>query len=109
MKFDLIVTIVNRGFADDVMRAAKRAGAFGGTVLNARGTGAQSEKKFFGTVIEPEKEMVLILVEHEKRTPMMAAITVDAGLAKDGMGICFSLPVDAVKGIARFENTEQPE
>ena len=109
MKYDLIVTVVNRGFADDVMRAAKKAGAFGGTVLNARGTAAPSEKKFFGTVIEPEKELVLILVEHEKRTPMMETITVDAGLAKDGMGICFSLPVDAVRGVARFETPEKTE
>lgn len=109
MKYDLIVTIVNRGFADDVMQSAKKAGAFGGTVLNARGTGAQNDKKFFGTVIEPEKEMVLILVEHEKRTPMMEAITADAGLAKDGMGICFSLPVDAVRGIARFEQPNEAE
>ena len=109
MQYDLIVTIVNRGFADDVMRAAKKAGAFGGTVLNARGTAAQSEKKFFGTVIEPEKEMVLILTEHEKRTVIMEAIAENAGLQKDGMGICFSLPVDAVRGVARFDQPEKTE
>ena len=109
MKHDLIVTIVNRGFADDVMQAAHRAGAYGGTVLNARGSDIQSEKKLFGAVIEPEKEMVLILVEHGQRTPVMEAIAADAGLTKDSMGICFSLPVDAVKGISRFEQAEKTE
>ena len=40
---DLILTIVNRGFADEVMTAAKKAGAFGGTVVNARGTGTNDD------------------------------------------------------------------
>lgn len=100
-EYDLIVTIVNRGFAEEVMRAARKAGAFGGTIVNARGTGTNDQKKFFGTVIEPEKEMVLILTEHEKRNGMMEEITKTVGLSKDGAGICFSLPTDGVSGISR--------
>ena len=38
-EFELVITIVNRGFADKVMDAAKAAGATGGTVLYARGSG----------------------------------------------------------------------
>lgn len=105
-KYDLIVTIVNRGFADEVMRAANKAGAFGGTIINARGTGAHEQKKFFGTVIEPEKEMVLILTERGNRNPIMESIGTEAGLSKEGMGICFSLPVDSVAGIRRFEESK---
>lgn len=102
IKYDLILTIVNRGFADEVMDAARRAGTFGGTVVNARGTGTNELQKFFGATIQPEKEMVLILTEREKRTVMMEVICRDAGLSKAGMGICFSLPVDGVTGISRF-------
>ena len=98
-EYDLIVTIVNRGFADDVMLAARKAGAFGGTIVNARGTGTAEHKKFFGTVIEPEKEMVLILAEHEQRSAIMEEITGAAGLSKAGAGICFSLPTDSAVGI----------
>ena len=105
-KYDLVVTIVNRGFADEVMSAAKKAGAFGGTIMNARGTGIHEQKKFFGSVIEPEKEMVLILIEHDKRNPVMENICREAGLSKDGMGVCFSLPVDSVAGIRRFEESK---
>lgn len=105
-KFELIVTIVNRGFAEDVMSAAKRAGASGGTIINARGTGTHEQRKFFGTVIEPEKEMVLILTEHDLRNGIMEAVLHDAGLSKEGMGICFSLPVDRVAGIKRFEEMQ---
>ena len=61
-KFDLIVTIVNRGFADEVMNAARAAGAHGGTILWARGSGVHETEKFFGISIQPEKELVLILV-----------------------------------------------
>ena len=98
-KHDLIMTIVNRGFADEVMAAAKSAGAFGGTVVNARGTGTNELQQFFGTVIQPEKELVLILTEHENKNAIMEAICRDAGIAKPWKGICFSLPVDAVAGI----------
>ncbi len=101
-RFDLIVTIVNRGFADEVMSSARTEGAFGGTVINARGTGTHELQRFFGSVVEPEKEAVLILTEREKRSAIMEAICRGAGLSKDGMGVCFSLPVDGVRGITSF-------
>ena len=101
-KFDLIITIVNRGFADEVMSSARTAGAFGGTVVNARGTGTHELQQFFGSVVEPEKEAVLILAERGKRSAIMEAICRGAGLSKDGMGVCFSLPVDGVRGLTSF-------
>lgn len=107
MKYDLVITIVNRGFSDEVMTAAKSAGAFGGTVVNARGTGTNELQEFFGSIIQPEKELIMILTERDKRNAMMEAICRDAGLAKEGMGICFSLPVDGVSGIRLFDEKEQ--
>ena len=82
IKHDLILTIVNRGFADEVMSAAKAAGAFGGTVVNARGTGTHELQHFFGAIIQPEKELVMILTEREKRNSIMEAICRDAGLSE---------------------------
>ena len=95
IKHDLILTIVNRGFADEVMSAAKAAGAFGGTVVNARGTGTHELQHFFGAIIQPEKG-----------NSIMEAICRDAGLSKEGMGICFSLPVDGVAGIRSISNLD---
>lgn len=106
IKYDLIITIVNRGFADEVMSAAKKVGAFGGTIINARGTGSNELKEFFGAIIQPEKELVLILTQKEKRNEIMTAICKYAGLDKEGMGISFSLPVDAVAGIRAFKDDE---
>ena len=57
--FELIVAIVNRGFSDLVMDAARKAGASGGTILHGRGTGVHEAAQFFGVAIQPEKELVL--------------------------------------------------
>ncbi|MBR4435942.1 MAG: P-II family nitrogen regulator [Clostridia bacterium] len=109
IKYDLIYAVVNRGFADEVMTAAKSAGAFGGTVVNARGSGTNEMQQFFGTVIQPEKEIVMILTEREKRNAIMEAICRDAGLSKPGKGVCFSMPVDAVSGIRSLKEREDAE
>lgn len=109
IRYDLIITIVNRGFADEVMTAAKSQGARGGTLMNARGTGTNELQKFFGTIIQPEKELVMILTEREKRNAVMEAICRDAGLSKEGMGICFSLPVDEVMGIRDLKKNAQSD
>ena len=110
-KNDLIVTIVNRGYTDAFMEAALTAGARGGTVLHARGAGTEEASQFFGITIQPEKEMVLILVDHDSKIPVMQAITRNAGLNTEGHGLVFSLPVSDVMGIARVtqEQTEDAE
>ena len=105
-KHELILVIVNRGFSDAVMDAAKEAGAHGGTVFLARGTGAGDTQKFFGITIQPEKEVVMILVPKEKKRDIMRAVGKGAGLIKEGRGIAFSLPVDDIVGIVRMMNEE---
>lgn len=97
--YDLILTIVNRGFADNVIDAAKSAGAHGGTVLYARGTGIHEVEKFFSITIQPEKEIVLNLVKHEDTQKIMHAIVENAGLKTEGKGLSFSLPVAEAVGI----------
>ncbi|MBR1584255.1 MAG: P-II family nitrogen regulator [Clostridia bacterium] len=108
---DLIVAIVNRGFTDLVMDAALPAGARGGTVVHARGAGSEEAARFIGITIQPEKEMVLILVNHDQKIPVMQAITRGAGLNTEGHGLVFSLPVTDVMGVARVtqEWTEEQE
>ena len=88
-EFDLVVTIVKSGYAQSVMEAAKAAGASGGTVLSAKGTEQDSERK----------DIVMILVGNGQRQEIMQAIAMGANLHNEGMGISFSLPVDDVVGI----------
>ena len=91
---DMISVIVNKGYADDVMAAARRAGAGGGTVINARGTAREDDEKFFGVHIVPEKEMLVIILEHEKKAAVLDAIRDLKCLREPGSGIAFSSGVD---------------
>jgi len=97
--YDLIMTIVNRGFADQVVDAARAAGAHGGTVFYARGTGIHELEKFFAISIQPEKEVVLSIVKHENTQAIMHSIVEAAGLKTAGKGLAFVLPVSDVVGI----------
>lgn len=98
-----IFAIVNSGFTDLVMDAARANGARGGTIINARGTGNKEIEKFFGVVITPEKEIVMILVPESISDAIITAINKQAGIDTKGQGIIFSLPVDDVAGLSGEE------
>lgn len=91
---DMITVIVNKGYADDVMFAARKAGATGGTVINARGTAREDDAKFFGMHIVPEKDMLVIVVEHGQKEAVLSAIKEVKCLKEPGMGIAFSSPIE---------------
>ena len=65
-EYQLIITIVEQGNAEDVIDCAKKGGAEGGTILTGRGAGIHDTAKILGILIEPEKEVVLTLIEKEK-------------------------------------------
>lgn len=100
--YSLIVTIVNRGFSDDVMESARSCGAKGGTIMYAHGAGLDETETFLGLSIHPEKEVVLILAEDEKRPAIMNAITAKSGLRSDAMGVTFSMPVNHIGGVSKL-------
>ena len=95
----LIYTIVSEGYYEDVMTAAKKAGASGGTLIKGRGLHTKESTKVLGISIDPEKEIVLIIVDEDKKIDVMEAINKKVGLNTDGKGICFSLPIDTVIGL----------
>ncbi len=99
----LIITVADKGNTDLIMDAAREAGASGGTVVKAKGTGAEIAK-FFGVSISEEKEMVYIVSKREDRDNIMHAIMDKAGANTDAHGVVFSLPVDKVVGIKHFED-----
>lgn len=101
-KFELIVTIVNKGFAEDVVDAAKEAGAEGGTILKGRGTGIHENAKLFGMTIEPEKEIILTLVDDSKTKQILSAISSAVNLDKPHTGIAFVLDVEKTIGICHL-------
>lgn len=94
--YNLIISIINQGYSEELMEAAKEAGATGGTVVHARGLGAEESLKHLGFNILPEKEMVYILTPHDKKVDIMKAINQACGLKTEAQGILFALPVDSV-------------
>ena len=98
-KFEVIIVLVNSGFSEVVMDAAREVGARGGTIIHARGTGTKDMEKRYNIVITPDKEMIIILTAVEQRDQILSAIYKAAGLGTDGQGIAFSIPVENVVGI----------
>ena len=106
---EVIFCIVNAGFSDVVMDAAKEFGAGGGTVIRARGTANTEAEKLFNIVVQPEKEVVMILVERAIRDDILHAVYRAVGLNTPGQGIAFSLPVDQVVGLGSRVKKEENE
>ncbi len=100
-EFDLIITIVNKGYADYVIDAAREAGASGGTIIYGLGTSKNSET-FLGVAIHPEKEIILTVVKHAEKDKIMKIICERSNLNANGHGICFSLPTSNVVGITNM-------
>ncbi|MBQ6848307.1 MAG: P-II family nitrogen regulator [Clostridia bacterium] len=98
-KHELIIVIIKEGHSDEVMEFARAAGAGGGTVIHAKGTGTAEVKKFLGVSIAPNKDMIYILSPSDKKTEIMTTISENCGKDKPAEAFCFSLPVSAVAGI----------
>ena len=92
--YSLITVIINFGSADDIMAIARKAGATGGTVLNARGTGTEEDMKFFGVSLVPEKEILMIIAEAAKLKEIITAIGTYPELSEPGGGIMYSMNVE---------------
>ena len=92
--YELSVCIVNAGFSQNVMEAARSAGAQGGTIIRARGSANPEAEEFFGINIQSDKEMLMILVPKAIKDAVLKAVYKDCGLADEAKGIAFSLPVN---------------
>ena len=105
-KYELLTVVSNIGYSNLVMDAAREAGAGGGTVVHARGTGVQGSERFFGVQLASEKEMIYIVVRSSEKNRIMQAIMEKAGLQTRAQAIAFSLPVTEVAGMRLAEMNE---
>ncbi len=98
--FVLVLAVVNQGYSDAVMEAARSSGARGGTIINARRTGIDDAGKFFGISLQSEKEIISIVIPKEHKKELMQAISKNCGMATEAKCIVISLPVEDCVGIA---------
>ncbi len=100
---ELIIIILNEGYSDFVMDAARAAGAGGGTVLHAKGTGGTRGEKFFSVSLADEKDMIYIIAHRDEKAAIMRSINEQAGPGSRAGAICFSLPISSVAGLRARE------
>lgn len=99
--YEVVFCIVNAGYSEAVMDSARSAGASGGTVMRAQGTADKEAETLFNLTIQPEKEIVMMLVPKDIKDAVLHALYHDVGLETEGNGIAFTLPVDNVVGLGR--------
>lgn len=97
--YKCILAIVNNGFSEEAMEAAKSCGARGGTILHGRGTISKDAEKIFNITIQPEKEIVMILAKSEDIDNILTGLYKAIGTSTPAQGIVFALPVDETAGI----------
>ena len=105
-QMELIVAICEKGHTETVMDAAREAGARGGTVVHAKGTGSKYSNKFFGISIAEEKEMIYIVAGENQKKEIMRAIMDNAGIDSEAHTIVFSLPVSDTAGLRLLDPEE---
>lgn len=95
----LIVTIVRKGWGNTVLEASVKAGATGGTIWLGRGVGVNETGSILGIPIEPEKEIVLTLVQRNRIDVILQEIIRAAELEEPGHGLAFVMPIEKVVGV----------
>lgn len=102
-KYELLVVIANQGYTELIMDAAREADAPGGTVIHAKGTGAEKAETFLGVSLAAEKEMIFMVTRREGKNAIMKAIMDKAGLNSKAGSVVFSLPVTETAGMRLIE------
>lgn len=98
-EYYMIMAIVNQGFSEEVMNAARPVGASGGTVFHSRRIGSAEAMKFWKISVQEEREVVMILARKDEKQAIMQAIGKNCGMQSEAQGMVLSLPVDGVVGL----------
>ncbi len=99
IKYVMITAVVNQGYSEEVMNAAKAAGAGGGTIIHGRRDGNEEAMSVWGLGLQEEKDIVMIVADTDHKLEIMQAITDKCGINTDAKGIVISLPIDQVTGL----------
>lgn len=102
-----IISIVERGKADQVVEGAKSAGAVGATIFFGRGTGETEARRFFNISVESAKEIIIILAEESQRDKIVKAMTKAGGFEDAGAGIIFTFDIESLVGFDHRKLTRE--
>lgn len=97
--FKLIIAIVDKGIGPDVIMASQQGGADGGTIINGRGSSYYQRGDIFGIPIEPEKEIIMVVVPATKAKAINEQIVNKLDITEKGRGITIILDIENVVGL----------
>lgn len=101
---ELVIAVVNNKYTDVAIEAARSAGATGATVFHTKSINNEKAEQSIGTALNRETDSLFFLTTMEYKTKIMEAVRDAAGLKTEGGAVIFSLPVDDLVGIGRFED-----
>lgn len=101
---ELVIAVVNTKYTDLAIEAARAAGATGATVFHTKSINNERFEQAVGTTVSRETDSIYFLTTLEYKTRIMEAVRDVAGLKTEGGAVIFSLPVDDLVGVGRFED-----
>lgn len=104
---ELIVAVVNQKYTDNVLDSCRAAGATGATILHTKSINNKQAEQLIGTTLTQETDTVAVLTTYQFKAKIMEAIRDNAGLKTEGGAVIFSLPVDSLIGIGRFDDADE--
>ena len=105
--YELVIAVVNQKFTDEVIDAARDAGATGATIMHTKGIGNEKAEQRLGTTLKHETDTLMFLTSHEFKKKIMEAVRDTAGLQTEGGAVIYSLAVDDIVGKGRFDGTDE--
>ncbi len=109
MMHELVIAVVNQKFTDITIDAARAAGATGATVFHTKSTSNARAEERMGANLPEQSNSIFFLTTSEYKLKIMEAIRDVAGLKTEGGAVIFSVPVDDLVGIGRFEGVVAEE
>ena len=100
---ELVIAVVNQKYTDTTIEVARAAGATGATVFHTKSTNNAKAEQSMGTALPEQTDSIFFLTTEEYKLKIMEAVRDHAGLKTEGGAVIFSLPVDDLVGIGRFD------
>jgi len=100
---ELVIAVVNQKYTDVAIEAARSAGATGATVFHTKSSNNAKAEQSMGTALPEQTDSIFFLTTEEYKLKIMEAVRDQAGLKTEGGAVIFSLPVDDLVGIGRFD------
>lgn len=99
MEYEVIFVVVDNHRGEEVVEIANKYGSKGATIIHGRGSGIHEKGSVFNITIEPEKEVVMLLVKSEKHAQIIDGLSADLNIDEPGNGIIFSASVNQALGL----------